>query len=124
MASDLIGIKFRSEGKWLVHPELRDRLIEDARDKGTNLGDLTVMILCAHFRVEYTGTARKSNPRAEPVDQFNFRCPPELERVIAATYPRRKAADGIRHVLCAHYGLGVPPKVRQTRRRPARPAAA
>jgi hypothetical protein len=117
------SIRFKSHlGHWLVHPDLRDRMIEDAREKGTSLSDLANLILAAHFGVRYEPTNRRSQPREVIGEQFKLHLPPDLERVLAAAYPG-KSADGIRYVLCAHYGLRVPPKPKLTRA-PRRPRVA
>lgn len=121
MPEKVTNIKFRTPQRgWLVHPDLRTRMIEEAQEKGTNLGDLAVQILSKHFNIPHTvnGSSRRTTPR-EDAEQFNFRMPASLERVLGATYPGKELADGIRYVLCAHYGLRVPPKKKMTRRRPA-----
>lgn len=116
MASNLTNIKFFTpERGWLVHPELRSRMIADAEEKKTNLGDLAVQILCRRFGVQYVPNGRRSTPRPDS-NQFNFRMPPDLERVIGSVYPGKAMADGIRLNLCAHYGLRVPVKPPMTPR--------
>lgn len=121
------NIKLRTDQSgWLVHPDLRARMIADATEKGTNLGDLTVQILCKRFGIVYSANMRRSTPDpAGDKPQLNFHMPVELERVMGAVYPgSNRMADGIRLALCSYYGLAVPPKVKHTRRRAPRPATA
>lgn len=111
-------LRSKSTGAWLVHPDLRSRLVEEAEAEDTSLADLVLRILCKHFNVPYESKLtrqRKSPPKADS-DVLLFGMPPALVRAVSLAYPVRKL-DGIRYVLCAHYGLRVPPKVKQTRAR-------
>jgi hypothetical protein len=108
---------------WLVHPELRDRMIADAEAKSTNLGDLACQILAQRLGAPYTPVPRKSKPNADKT-QFNFRMPESLEVTLAAATRGRKKADHIRAILCQHYGLEVPAKKKFTRNRTPRVAPA
>lgn len=87
-------------------------MVADAETRGTNLTDLAKQILCNYFNVPYTPNLRKSSPRVEQ-DILNFGVPPELDRVIRtqAALAGRDPLDLARLVLCAHYGLKVPPKI-------------
>lgn len=128
MAPRLVGVRLRTEkAGWLVHPDLRNRMIEDAREQGTNLGAVAVKILSDRFGVAYDPKdalrSRQSAPGPDS-EQFNFHLPPDLERRIASVYPGAKMNDGIRYTLCAHYGLAIPAKPKFTRNRKPRPAAA
>lgn len=114
--AQLTGVRLRAKsGEWLVHPDLRARMVADAQAKGTNLTDLAVQILCDRFAVPYTTNSRRSSP-SRTAEQLNLRLPEPLERAIAAAFPRRHL-DGIRAALCDHYGLPLPD-------RPARQRAA
>lgn len=117
-----VALRSRKTGEWFVHPELRSKMVADAQERGTSLTDLTVHILCQHFKVDYTPNVRKSEPD-EDKGYLMLRLPPELERAISATYPKR-SAEGIRQVLCVHYGLRIPPRAKQTRNRTPRASAA
>lgn len=116
-------VRLRSETtrQWFAHPDLRDRMIADAEEKGTNLTDLANRILCDRFNVAYSPNPRKSKPSSDP-DILNFGISPELKRVITMNYDPWQ--DGVRLVLCSHYGLRVPAKVKQTRKRNPKPVAA
>lgn len=123
--SDVIWVRLRSKTppyQWFVHPDLLGRMVADAEERGTNLTDLALQILCSHFKVPYTPVLRRSKPTADK-DVLNFGAPAALTRALAATYPR-KEMDGVRRILCAHYGLGIPVKVKQRRTRRPRAAAA
>ncbi len=116
-----VRLRSKTTGHWLAHPDLRARMIEDAAEKGTNLTDLATQILCKHFNVAYTPNQRRSTPSGDP-EVLNFGISPELKRVIAVNHD--PWLDGVRLVLSSHYGLKVPPKVKQTRNRKPRAAAA
>lgn len=123
--AEIVWVRLRSKTPpytWFVSPDLLPRMVADADERGTNLTDLSLTILCGHFQVPYTPTLRKSKPTAEK-DVLNFGAPPALMRALAAAYPR-KEMDGVRRVLSAHYGLPIPPKVMQRRTRRPRAAAA
>lgn len=121
---DITWVRLRSKTtrEWFVHPELRDRMVAEANEKGTNLTDLAVEILCARFGVTHKPNHRRSSPSTDS-EVLNFRMPDDLGRVISATYPKHHM-DGIRTALCAHYGLRAPARAKQTRRRVPRPATA
>jgi hypothetical protein len=111
-------VRLRSTtGAWLAHPELRDRMIADAAEKGTNLTDLGNQILSQFFGVAYEPNRKRSVPQADK-EQLNFGVSPELKAAIVRAYPNARSwHDSIRLVLCAHYGLRVPAKVKLTRQR-------
>lgn len=108
-------------GGWLVHPDLRDRMIQEAEAEGTNLTDLAVRILSSYFGVPYEPTQRKSTPEDEK-EILNFGVHPDLKSAIVRAYPQAKWTDTIRVVLCGHYGLAMPDRIKYTRNRT--PAAA
>lgn len=115
---------FTPQAGWKVHPDLRSRMIQEADEKDTNLGDLANQIIALHFGIPYEPRARRSSPADGDKHQLNFTMPSDLERVMGSVYPGRKMADGIRYILCQHYGLRVPEKPKMTRRRGVQPAAA
>lgn len=117
-----VALRSRKTQEWFVHPDLRTRMVADAQERGTSLTDLTVLILCEHFKVPYTPNVRKSQPEDDK-GYLMLRLPVELERAIGAVYPRG-TAEAIRITLSAHYDLDMPAKVKQTRTRAPRPAAA
>ena len=122
--TDVLWIVLQSDTpphEWLVHPTLMDRLAADAAEQETTVTDLTRKILCNHFRVPYTPPSRPGVSKVEPGKRIlNVKVTPELTAAIGRVYPVRRM-DGIRRVLCAHYGLAVPakPKQRRTRARAA-----
>lgn len=119
-----VRLRSKTTNEWFVHPELRDRMVAEANEKQTNLTDLAVQILCQRFGVPYVENKRRSSPTTDAdVDVLNFGMPPELQRVISASYPTHRM-DGIRKALCAYYGLGVPVRAPQRRRSRPRTAAA
>ncbi len=117
-----VRLRSKTTGAWLAHPDLRPRLVAEAAEKNTNLNDLILTILSAHFNVPHEPSTKSSSPK-EDNDVLLFGLPPALARAVALSYPNHKM-DGIRYVLCAYFGLRVPPKVKQTRRPRSAPAPA
>ena len=119
-----VRIRSKTTGEWLVHPELRGKLIETAEAKETNITDVVNEILSQAVGVAYSPARRKSKPRPDE-DKLVLKMSPELVTALQIRYPGSKWQNGVRYLLCAHYGLRVPGKVPQKRgsRRP-RPAVA
>lgn len=117
-------VRFRSlsTGEWLVHPDLRTRLIEDAERHGTNLTDVALAILSDRYKIPHQQSSRRTVPRADG-DFLNMRVPVRLWKAIRAAANRsgRKDMDELRFALCSHYGLRVPPA--PTRKRTIRSAS-
>jgi hypothetical protein len=105
------------QGDWVVHPDLRERLVKDAAADGTNLTEVAVQILARSCGVPFEPNGRRTAP-SKGADELNLRLPLRLYHVLTATYGS-KYQDGIRSLLCAHYGLRVPARPRRTRRRAA-----
>jgi hypothetical protein len=107
--SGLTGIRLKREnGSWLVHPNLRARMVADAQAKHTNLTDLATQILSERFSVPYEPSSRRSSPQPDSGDQMNFRLPDRLKRkIVASSYPL-SLTDAIRKALCDHYDLQIP----------------
>lgn len=110
-----VNLKFYTDqAGWKVHPDLRARMIQDATELDTSLSDLVLRILSRSLGVAYKPSARKSAPRDDKT-QLGFTIPGDLDSVLGARYANR--ADGIREILCKHYGLAMPVKPRFTRNR-------
>lgn len=114
-ATAFVRLRSKTTGAWLVHPDLRPRLVAEAAEKQTNLTDLILTILCSHFNVRYETKQRTSQPQQD-ADVLLFGMPPELERAISLAYPVHRL-DGVRYALCSYFGLRVPAKAKQTRQR-------
>lgn len=117
-----VRLRSLTTGAWLVHPELRPRLVADALRQETNLTEVAAQILADRYKVPYTPKSRRTSPRIEE-NFINMRLPDKLWASIgvAASRAGRKDMDEVRYTLCAHYGLRVPPPPKYKRR--ARTAA-
>lgn len=113
-----VRLRSKTTGDWFVHPDLRRRLVADARDQGTNMTEVALRILADAYGVDYAGEARKTEPRDDD-DKIVLRLPVELRDAIKRAHPDHWQ-DGLRATLCAHYRLAVP----QNPHRRAHPAAA
>lgn len=113
-----IRLKSLTTGEWLVHPELRQRMVADVAAQGTNLTDVATLILAGRYKIAYESTGRRTDPRLDE-DFLNFNIPWKLWTAIshASLRSRRTELDEVRYTLCAHYGLVVPPKPLRTRTR-------
>lgn len=114
-----VRLRSKTTDEWFVHPELRSRLVADARAQGTNMTAVAVKILCDEYGVPYSGSARKTEPRSDD-DKIVLRLPVDLNAAIRRRH--RLWQDGLRGSLCRHYGLDVPARAPRTRR--SRAAAA
>lgn len=118
---NLLFVRLQSPvtGEWLAHPDLRKRLVEEAEEKGSNLTDVALEILSKRCSVPFVPNGRKTSPSPNQgvlnlgavSDQLWI----ALEQV-ARQVNRRSAADGVRVLLCQHYGLRVAPPVKRGRR--------
>jgi hypothetical protein len=119
MASDdhiaFVRLRSKTTREWFVHEDLRPRLVADAAERGTNLSDVAVDVLCKRFAIPFEPNGRKTHPQRDD-DVINLRLPAALYRALVSAYAV-KYQDGIRHVLCAYYGLSVPERAPATRRR-------
>jgi hypothetical protein len=120
-----VRLRSHSTGEWLVPPELRPKLVADAEAKGSNLTEVVLGILAAHYKVPFEPAGRKTKPSRNG-EELNLRLPMRLYRAIAmsaARYPRTVQRE-ILATLCTHYGLRLTkPPPRRRRRRGARAAA-
>jgi hypothetical protein len=108
-----IRLRSKTTSEWLVHPDLRDRLIEEAEREGTNMTDQIVRILADRYRVPYTPGGRKTQPGNDnDVINLGDALPPRLERVIKTKAAKTGGTwiDQIRRDLCDHFDLVMPPK--------------
>jgi hypothetical protein len=118
-------VRLRSDTtqEWFASPDLRPRLVADAKAENTNLTEMVLQILSKRVGYTYAPNGRKTEPGgAEEV--LNLSVPVELDALLTTTYPQISSASArIIRVLSAYYGLAVPIKQKQTRRR-RKPAAA
>lgn len=113
----LVNMRLRSnaDDAWFVDPDLRARLIADAKEQNTNMTDVILSILHKRYDLAYAANGRATEPRADD-EKIRFRVPLPLYNALVASYGV-KYVDGIRALLCAHYGLRIPAKPTRTRAR-------
>lgn len=105
-----VRLRGRPDGAWLVHPDMRPRLVDFATSEGISMTDAIVKILCDKFGVTHDVTPRKTTPEPK-ADEINLRIPAALDTVLdRKARARRKTSvqDIIRQTLCEHFGLTVP----------------
>lgn len=119
-----IRLRSRDDGTWLVHPDLKSKIVADAVDQGSNMTEVCQAILAEAYGVPFEPSGRKAV--ASP-DGYEFRIylPADLSRKIATAsirrYGRPRPVEEIRFALHAHYGLRPPgPIVRPRARRRTR----
>ena len=115
-----IRLRSRSSGAWLVHPELKARLVADARAAETNMTEVATTILAAEYGIACTPGGYRRHPSPDGT-QLNLRLPAELYRMIrlaAIAHDRRYPAE-IVAVLHDHYGLEPPAAPPPRQRTPA-----
>lgn len=118
-----ITFRSKTDGAWLVHPDLRGKIVDDAREKGTNVSDIVSQIMAKDTGTPYTPVIRRS--AADPdAGVFVVDFPDGLEDIIKQKYATIGWQNGIRLALSKHYGLGMPPKVKRARKRRSASAAA
>jgi hypothetical protein len=104
----IIRLRSRTGGYWFVDPSLRDRLVEDARDRGTSISDVILTILAKRVGVPYVPTGRAADQNTDAA-QITVRIPmPILHGLRALSASPRGMQNVIRETLSAHYGLRVP----------------
>lgn len=105
-----VRLRSQPSGKWLVHPELRDRLVEDAAAQGTNITEVASRILAGRYGVGFTPAGRKSGPPRAKAEILNMRIPNAIWAAIrlGATGNGRTDMNELRRQLCDHYGLPIP----------------
>lgn len=105
-------VRLRSQptGEWLVHPELRDRLVEDAGARQSNITEVASEILALHFGVKYTPNGRRSGVPRENAEILNMRIPLPIWKAIrrASMKSGRTEMNELRLALCKHYRLPMP----------------
>lgn len=123
-----IRLRSLTTREWLASQDLRRKLTEDAVAQGSNLNEVALQILGRHYGIQLAPTGRKTNPSPD-AEELNLRVPFALWRSLGvsgdAAQPRRSRQREALSILHAHYGLRLPVRPRQSRRRrgPA-PAAA
>lgn len=119
----LLRLRSRKDGAWIAPPDLRPRLVEEAKERDTSLTDLIVQILSRTYRVKCE--AQPSSRRSSPPDDGSilkiYLLPLALYTAIAASAAKnqRTTQREILAALSAHYGLRLPPKAKRPRRRGA-----
>lgn len=113
-----IRLRSITTGEWLAPPELREKLVADAQDHGTNLTEVAVVILARSLKVPYEPVGRKANPGLDS-DVLKLNIPADLDQALrfsaaGANLTRQRAALTL---LCAHYGLRMVAPVKRGRRR-------
>lgn len=118
-----VRLRSPSTGEWMAHPDLREKLAEDAREQGTNLTAVVVAILARRYGINCDLSVRETTPSSSP-EWLNLRLPKNLRTALELariSNGQRSYQDELRGALCAHYGLRIP--ARQPRRRRPRATA-
>jgi hypothetical protein len=111
-----VRLRSATTREWYCSPELRPRLVADAKAQDTNLTEMALQILAKRLKYTYAPNGRRTEPgSAEEI--LNLRVPVGLDDLIAAAYPRLSRPKAIIRILSTHYGLGLPVPKKQTRRR-------
>lgn len=111
-------IRLRSTDKaWIAPPALRKKLVKEAEKAGTNLHDVAVGILAAHYKVPFEPSGRHTTP-APDAEELNLRVSGPLWRAISARAVSTRQQEALK-VLCTHYDLAMPAKPKRTRQRKA-----
>lgn len=98
-----VRLRSKTTGEWFAHPDLRPRLVADANERGVNMTEVAVGILCEEFGVEYEPNGRRTDPKVAD-DILNISSiPHEVMVQLKQRYERH--LDGAREILCRHYGL-------------------
>lgn len=105
-------------GEWLAPPELRERLVELAKDQGSSLTDIVVGILADRFKVDVDTATVATDPQGDK-DHLVVRLPWKLDTALAVAGTRLTPKGNRQRVamiaLCDHFGLEVPPPPRRGR---------
>jgi hypothetical protein len=118
-----VRLRSDKDGEWFASPELRPRLVADAKAENANLTEIVLQILAKRVGYAYAPNGRKTEP-GDNEEVLNISVPVELDALVTTTYPQiSSASTRIIRVLSAYYGLPVPIKKKQTRHR-RKPAAA
>ena len=116
-----IRLRSLTTREWLAPSDLRPRLAADAEERGSNLTEIVLEILSAHYKVPFEPSGRKAKPSGD-AEELNLRLPMNLYRAIAVSasrYPRTVQRE-ILSTLCAHYGLRLTKPLPRKRRRGTR----
>lgn len=103
-------------GEWFVDPMLREHLVKDAEEKGSNLTDVAVEILSKSCKVPFVPTGRKTKPSPSQHELNLGRVSIQLFRTLSVYGTSGSAQDAARMILSRHYGLRAKPPVRRGRR--------
>lgn len=105
-----VRLRSKPTGRWLVHPDLRTKLVEDAHKAERTLTDMIVGILADRYDVEHAGRTRRARRVSDDGDVLKLRIPIDVWRAVSvhAATQDRDPNDVIRHALCSHYGLTPP----------------
>jgi hypothetical protein len=118
-----VRLRSATTREWYCDPELRPRLVADAKARDTNLTEMAIEILSKRLGYTYAPNGRRTEPGASE-EILNLRVPVGLDDLIAGAFPRLSRPKAIIRILSTHYGLGLPVPKKQTRRRRRSPASA
>lgn len=93
-----------TNGHWFAHPDLRPRLVADAREQETSMTEVVLQILCDHLKLKYEPSGRRADP--QPNEKLlNLRLPWRVFSALSRKYAPENYQDALRRVLCEHYSL-------------------
>ena len=104
------------EGRWLVPPELRDRLSADAEERNSNMTDVIITILSKRYGISVMPSVRRARQPADTHAPIYVNFPLPLYQAVAqaaAMKVRWSFQDEVRTALCEHYKLDAPGRARQ-----------
>lgn len=109
----MIRLRSLPTGAWMVDPNLKAKLIEDARQERSSMTAVALRILSKTYGVEYEPTGRIGRGRGD-TDVLNLSLPDHLDQVMGmnAAAHHRSLQDEVRVALSAHYGLSMPSRAR------------
>lgn len=106
-----LRLRSRSTGRWLVHPQLKEKLVADAAAADTNMTDVAVGILAGKYDVALERNGRRAVASAS-TSELVLNLPPALATKIELASIRRfgraRLTDEILLALHGHYGLALP----------------
>lgn len=101
-----IRVRSATTGEWFANPQLRPAIVRDVLAQGSNLNDVAVARLAAHYGVVWEPRNRRSDPDPHD-DVIALRVPPELLAKVdeAAVEHGRTRQDEALAVLSDLYGV-------------------
>ncbi len=95
------------DGRWWVDPQLRPKLVEEAREKNTSMTEVVVMIFCNFLKIQHVPSGRRADPKPDE-ELLNLRIPRHVWKALDAERAKQgvdSPYDFARTVLCKHYKL-------------------